>query len=498
MRDIQLEFITNRTTKRVFRLLNMMERNRLFTIGELAEKMEVTPRTIANDLKYMKNYFGDCIDLNSGSSGFLFDEKKPMLYQKRKRELLENECLFEIIGNIFLGIYSRIDELAHHYHFSESTFRRVLDQPTAILASYDLMWSSNPLTLEGDEANLRKFFKDFYYEGVDTVYTIYPDRKLRDMFLRNLDNKLDNYEIGSGTTPAAFYYSFYIAIKRASCGFSITVSKYMTELASNGKNFSLLYSLKNEIKELYEVELSLEEFAWIYLVTICKRTLDREDQELIFYKQFYQGRSIDKLTDAYLDAFELTPESVSTIKNFIRSFFLSRKINDSLSPVLNKEASDTIELILRSDNEHYQRNLKFLQQHQNIDFLSTPYLEDISVSLTIYSNLIFDFYAPKKKIYFLLEGDHFVCQQIRTHVSQKFGLKHELTFLTLQQLTQEILNAKHIDLLVTNYDRYLLDYIIEIDYLLLKPVPDERDWRNLEKKIDPYHKFFSNEDVQIL
>lgn len=73
-----------------------------------------------------------------------------------------------------------------------------------------------------------------------------------------------------------------------------------------------------------------------------------------------------------------------------------------------------------------------------------------------------------------------------------------MTFLTLQQLTQEILNAKHIDLLVTNYNRYLLDYIIEIDYLLLKPVPDERDWRNLEKKIDPYHKFFSHEDVQIL
>lgn len=108
-------------------------------------------------------------------------------------------------------------------------------------------------------------------------------------------------------------------------------------------------------------------------------------------------------------------------------------------------------------------------------FLSTPYLEDICVSLTIYSDLIFDLYSPPKRIYFLLEGDHFIWQQIQTRAIQQFGNKHTLTFLPLQHLTQERLNAKHIDLLVTNYNRYLLDFIIETDYLLLKAVPDDQD-----------------------
>ncbi len=99
-----------------------MERARLFTIGELAEKIQVTQRTIASDIKYIKDYFGDCITL--GSSGFFL--KKKAFYLSRKKEFLENECLFELIGEIFKGSVSEVDELAHRYHFSETTFRRLL------------------------------------------------------------------------------------------------------------------------------------------------------------------------------------------------------------------------------------------------------------------------------------------------------------------------------------------------------------------------------------
>ena len=73
---------------------------------------------------------------------------------------------------------------------------------------------------------------------------------------------------------------------------------------------------------------------------------------------------------------------------------------------------------------------------------------------------------------------------------QQFGMKHILTFLPLQNLTQEMLTNNNIDLIVTNYNRYILDYVIETDYLLLKAVPDEQDWFNLKKRIDPFQKPF--------
>lgn len=488
MRELQLAFISNRTTARLFRLLSTIERDRVFTIGDLAERNQVTQRTIANDIKYMKEYFGDSIVLVSGNSGFVFEEKKPTEYQKRKQSLLKNECLFEIIGNIFHGKLAKVDELAHHYHFSESTFRRLLNQRNPILKSYGLQWTSNPLTIEGSEANLRKFFKDFYYEGVETIYTLVPDQALHDLILGQLDDKFGYYEIGSGATPAAFYYTFYIAIKRASLGYHITVPKELVRQAYKGNSFAKLYSLKKGIEEIYQTQLPKEEFAWIYLVTLCKRTLDQEEREQKFYRQFHQGTAIANVAELFLQNHDVPKEQAITVATFLRSFFLSRKINHAIAPVLNKEMDDIKEVIMRSNSENYQKNLQFLKEQSKKLSLSSAYLEDICVSLTIYSELIFDYCAPAKTIYFLLEGDHFVCQHIQTRAIQRFGSKHELTFVQLQYLTKKTLNGSHIDLIVTNYNRYLVDYKVKTDYLLLKSLPDDRDWEHLERKINPYQK----------
>ncbi|MEI1233286.1 helix-turn-helix domain-containing protein [Enterococcus mundtii] len=488
MRDLQLAFISNRVTSRLFKLLSVIERHRFFTIGELSEKTQVTERTIANDLKYMRDYFGESIILTSGNSGFVFEEKKPLVYQERKQSLLENECLFEIIGNIFYGKLFRVDELADHYHYSESAFRRMLTQSNSVLKSYGLQWSSNPLTIKGDEASLRKFFKDFYYEGIETDYTALPDPALHELILTQLNGKLGNYSIGSGTTPAAHYYTYFIAFKRASLGYSINLPEELTSLAYTGADFSLLYSLKESLEKLYGIEFSKKEFAWIYLVTIGERTIDRADQEQLFYDHFHHGEESDHLTERFLQMYELPRTNRQTVTAFMRTFFLSRELNHLIAPALNKEMTDIKEAVIHSDYQAYLRNLHFLKEQTLVSFIASPYLEDICVSLTLYSGLILDLYSPAKTIYFLLEGDHFICQYIRTRAIQQFGAKHRLTFVPLQSLTIESLQQNEVDLIVTNYSRYVMDYVIETEYLLLKEVPDDQDWHQLEQTIDPYRK----------
>lgn len=486
MRELQLAFISNRTTGRLLRILSVIEREREFTLSKMAEKLEVTQRTVANDVKQIKEYFGESIVLVSGNSGFAFQEKNAFLYKERKQKLLKNECLFKVVNNIFHGKLKRIDQLAHDYHFSESTFRRILAQCTPILKSYGLKWQLNPINIVGDETNLRKFFTDFYYEGVDTEYTLVPDKALHELVLDKLNGKLGKYEIGSGTTPAAFYYTFYIAIKRACLGYAISIPTDLEKIAYKGNNFSMLYSLKEGIKRIYGVELSKVEFAWVYLVTLCKRTLDREDQEQKFLQLFNQGNKVMHLTDEYLGLLDVPIKNKKTLRTFLCSFFLSRKLNHLISPVLNKEMNDVKESIIQNDPSNYKRNLLFLQKKKKILSLSEEYIEDISVGLTMYGSLLLDRYSASKTIYFLIEGDHFICQYIQTRAIQQFGCKHSVTFIPLQYLNKETLKSAHIDLIVTNYDRYLLDYIIDFDYLLLKSIPDEQDWQHLERIINPY------------
>lgn len=488
MRNLQLAFISNRTTSRLFRILAIIERKRIFTIGELAEKIQVTERTIANDMKYMRDYFGESISLSSGNSGFIFDEKKPTSYQMRKKELLANECMFEIVGNIFYGKFFRVDELADHYHFSESSFRRILKQSSRELKKYGLQWASNPLTIHGEEASMRKFFKDFYYEGIETEYTILPDAKLHELVLTQLEGKLGDYSMGSGTTPAALYYACFISIKRSSLGYTISLPDELKQKIYKTKDFGFILSLKESIEEMYEFNMSQEELAWVYLESLCQRTLDREDQEQRFYDYFNQGEEIAGLTEKFLNMHQLSGEKNRFVRTFMRSFFLSRKINQSISPVLNKEMDELKESVQQFDQKSYQRNFQFLSDHGYSLFNTFRYMEDIATSLTVYSNLILDIYTPSKKIYFLLEGDHFICQYIRTRAIQQFGVKHTLTFLPLHALTKEVIQSGEVDLIVTNYARYVLDYIGDTDYHLLKPAPDEQDWQLLEGKIDPYRK----------
>jgi len=142
--------------------------------------------------------------------------------------------------------------------------------------------------------------------------------------------------------------------------------------------------------------------------------------------------------------------------------------------------TDIKEAVIYSDRETYHKNLHFLKEQWLIAFGLSKYLKDICVSLTLYSGLILDLYSPKKTIYFLLEGDHFICQYIRTRAIQQFGSKYKLNFLPLQPLTSESLQQDGVDLIVTNYSRYVLDSVIETAYLLLKEVPDDQDCHQLE------------------
>lgn len=486
MIDLQLNFISNPTTFRWFNILNFIERNRVFTISELAEEFNMSQRTIANDLRELKEHFVDCAIFNSSSSGFTFEEVSLSLYKERKKKLLENEILFELIENIFYGKLERIDELAYSYNYSESTFRRLLSKCSPQLKSYGLAWKSNPLTINGNEASLRKFYKDFFYEGIETPYSIFPDQKLQDLLLNTLSDGLNiaNYNVASGTTPTAFYYDFTIAIKRAQHGFKVSIPNQLLEQVYEEKDFLLLLSLEEGIHDIFGFHLPKEEFAWIYLVTVCNRTFNYEKFESNFYTHFNLWPELEGITEKYLRELTTNARTRSKLAIFLKSFFLSIKIKDCIDPVLNKEAVDILNTIMSRDNSLFERNLKFLQQFYSHLLTSDKYIQDICTSLTSYSILLFEYYAPSKKVFFLLEGNHLAYQFIRIKAIQKFGNKHTLVFIPIQTLTREKLSMADMDLLVTNYSRYISDVIGDINYILIKTIPDNRDWLNIQTQLN--------------
>ncbi|MEB6088212.1 helix-turn-helix domain-containing protein, partial [Enterococcus casseliflavus] len=178
MRELQLSFITNAETRRWMRILSIIEREHHFTIVALSERLMISQRTLVKDIQAIRSYFGETIELLSLYKGFRFDERDRVKYQEKKEALLENEVLFEIVGTIFWGQPVALAELAHHYSYAESTLRRFLARIEPILASYRLSLTFTPVNFQGKEADIRKFFFDFYYNSEQTPHTIRPPEHL--------------------------------------------------------------------------------------------------------------------------------------------------------------------------------------------------------------------------------------------------------------------------------------------------------------------------------
>lgn len=484
MRNFQIDFISNKTTARFFKILNFMEYTKVFTLKDIAEKNRMSERTIANDIRYLKDFFKDSIQLISGNSGYIFKQNNITLYRLRKQELLDNECLFEIIRDIFNGNLKEIDDLAHKYHYSESGFRRLLNKCTITLNSYGLNWKSNPLTIEGDEVNIRKFFKDFYYEGIEMPYAVVPDKDLTEMIIKKASENVGKYEWGSGTTPTSFLYSLHITIKRVEQGQFVDLPAKLKDIVYQRKDFPFLWSLSCDIEKIFQVSIPKSEFAWIYLINICKRTHNRLDLELDFYETFNLWPEIQEFVDKFFKKLRINDKEEKEVSSYIGSFLISQKVKDSIAPVLNKESRDLIEMVINYNENGFLENLEFIEKNINIYPVSKTYIKDICAALTLYLDLIFDTHIGKKNIFFLLEGNHFIRQFIEKKAMILFGSKHKLTFLPIHSLSSEVLNSESVDLVVTNYSHYLSEYVAK-EYILTKFIPDDDDWILIKNNVSP-------------
>lgn len=489
MRELQMKFIGKPTNVRWFRLLNIIERDQNFKIKDLARQVEVSQRTIIKDVNSFKDYFSDSVlFLPSKGNGYTFEEIDRIKYKEQKQELLRNELLFEIVGNVFYGEQVTIEEIADYYTTSESTVRRLLLQIIPVLKAYDLKLSLTPIDFVGEEGSLRKFFKDFYYEGEETPHTILPPKDLHELVLNKIVEQLGNYEVGSGTTPAAFYYTLFIAIERYRQGHSITIPNDLKEIIFNDKDFLLLYSLRNEIEKEFGVLLATDEFAWVYVICICKRTINRIDQEDLFFKKYNFWPALTLITREFLSEHQLDDWNQPGLKIFLQAFFLSKKINDLICPTLNKVQKEVIDAVKENNPIVYDRNLNFLKHCNTSISFSFSYIEDLCVSLTMYSDIIIEYYSVPKKILFLLEGDHLMCQNTRMLAQRILGNKNSIVFLPLQKLTDSFLNEEKVDLVVTNYRPYLVDYQVNTECILINTVPNSKDWERIIEKVNPYFK----------
>ncbi|MEQ6207799.1 helix-turn-helix domain-containing protein [Enterococcus mundtii] len=393
----------------------------------------------------------------------------------------------DVVSNIFYGELDSIAEICEHYHLSESSLRRLLSQSESVLSKYELAWQTHPLDITGTEANIREYFKDFFYLGYQTPFSIMYDKELQIRGEKKFGNRLGNYEIGSGITFKEYYFILYICIQRFAIGKNIDLPNFLLQKVYKEKDFHMLCEIRSDIMDLYGLHLPLEELAWIFLSLICKRTNNDIKKEKFFFDKFNFGTDIECASEDFILRKELGDSVCPDIKIFINTFLLSRKINDLICPSANKESANFIDKVKNDYKILYQDNYEFLKK---LTFISDAYITDICASLTIHFITLINLYQKKKNIYFIIEGDQFISQMLVMKAKNIIGNKHNLFFNTFSSLNKEnlkSLNNVKVDLIVTNkFENYVSEYHKGIPIILVKNVPDKQDWIKILSSINCY------------
>lgn len=485
MENLQLRFLTNKQTIRWLSILDRLERERSCSAKKISEDTNISTRTVIKEIRDIREFFSDTIELSTSNSGYTFKERNYKRYNVLKRQLVAKDPLFVIMKSILIGKLYTVEEWAFKFHLSESTMKRLILSVTHVLEEYEIQFSLTPIDLIGSEVNIRKFFKDFYYEVNITPHTLLPFEEIQEVIF-HLENDIRTV-LETNISPADFRYFVFIMIQRSKAGKKMPQIKTSLLYSENEKEF--LSTLKINITKKFKYNIDDNELTNLYIYLMAQRKITQPEIELNYCHRFKKNFSNKNLPKIFLEIYDdqlfkeiVTDEAVI----FLESFFISIMWLNKVGEIMNKTSSDVISFCRKKFPKEYARTLQFLKENHHEIGISNKYLEDIAVNLVLTIEAIRDIYVRNPhKIAFLLEGSFYVRRMIEAKAFRYLRGYHQIFFPTVEDLKREYFETNEIDLFVTNQEEYITDLVKNIKFVVFKAIPDSTDWNHLLNRINP-------------
>lgn len=141
--------------------------------------------------------------------------------------------------------------------------------------------SLSPVDIIGKEGDIRKFFKDFYYEVDIIPHTIIPFQTLKEMIPNA--QKSERLTKFFSVSPSDLRYFLYIMIQR--CKNDRMMDILTIDINYTKEEMKFLDTLKDSIKKQFQYELNDNELLVTYLYVMSQRKIiDLEGRERILFK----------------------------------------------------------------------------------------------------------------------------------------------------------------------------------------------------------------------
>lgn len=163
MNSLFYQLIFNVKTTRWFELLEILEMTEQVTAPIFVESTGFGRRTIMKDIKELKEYFGETIQLIGDEKGYHFLFLDPQGYYKKKQALLAEERVFLFVDQLAAGKQLENYQWGYFLDIPVGSFSRIKHRFQEILSCYDCRLVEKNNRLAGEEASIRQFFYDFYF-----------------------------------------------------------------------------------------------------------------------------------------------------------------------------------------------------------------------------------------------------------------------------------------------------------------------------------------------
>ncbi len=262
---------------RKFLIIKLLQQNNVIALAELAQKLNVSTRTIRNDIKLLNELLEDTafIEMEQGECRFYITdhyelEEKKISLEKMQRDFdSPQKRVAYIIKTLMTNdTHYSTEELAYDMNLGRTTLSNEIKKLNKVLYNYGLSiegTQSAGIRLKGEEFQLRLFILENIYDMLYDGCTMQED--IRDSII----TLLQNYGLES-TTEKNFFQYVVVSTDRIQSGHSLNHmdKKFYTLQQSNAWNIT--QTVTNKLRPLLKQDFSIEEKLFMTIPIAGMRT----------------------------------------------------------------------------------------------------------------------------------------------------------------------------------------------------------------------------------
>ncbi len=262
---------------RKFLIIKLLQHNHNIPLAELAQKLNVSTRTIRNDIKLLNDILEDSafIEIEQGECCFYITDHYELEERKISLEKMQRDFdspqkrVAYIIKTLMTNDkpYST-EELAYDMNLGRTTLSNEIKKLNEVLKNYGLSIEGTQnagIQLKGEELQLRLFILEHIYDMV------YEEEAIQENIQNCIETLFEQYRLES-TTEKNFFHYVVMSVDRIQSGHSL---KYMDEkfyVLQKSNVWDIIQTVANELRPLLNKEISIEEKLFMTIPLAGMRT----------------------------------------------------------------------------------------------------------------------------------------------------------------------------------------------------------------------------------